>query len=288
VALRLVANLWALTKPEINLLIAITVLVSFVVARHGLSAASIPLAINAVIGTLFVSSGGGALNQFMERRFDSRMRRTARRPLVMGTVTPRSAVLFGMATSITGLLYLGLWVNLLSMVIACLALAIYGAAYTPLKRVTPLCTLVGAISGAAPPLIGWAGATGTLNCEVWPLYSMVLLWQFPHFMAIAWMYRDDYARAGYRVLPGYKSRRRFAALHAAIPAALLMPVALIPWVEKQAGSLYLIGVTLLGLGFVWRSLRFSLKTTNQAARQLLIASVIYLPITFILLLLDKQ
>jgi len=193
-----------------------------------------------------------------------------------------------MATSITGLLYLGLWVNLLSMVIACLALAIYGAAYTPLKRVTPLCTLVGAISGAAPPLIGWAGATGTLNCEVWPLYSMVLLWQFPHFMAIAWMYRDDYARAGYRVLPGYKSRRRFAALHAAIPAALLMPVALIPWVEKQAGSLYLIGVTLLGLGFVWRSLRFSLKMTNQAARQLLIASVIYLPITFILLLLDKQ
>ncbi|MGD0891423.1 MAG: heme o synthase [Terracidiphilus sp.] len=286
--MRLVANLWALTKPEINLLIAITVLVSFVVARHGLSAASIPLAINAVIGTLFVSSGGGALNQFMERRFDSRMRRTARRPLVMGTVTPRSAVLFGMATSITGLLYLGLWVNLLSMVIACLALAIYGAAYTPLKRVTPLCTLVGAISGAAPPLIGWAGATGTLNCEVWPLYSMVLLWQFPHFMAIAWMYRDDYARAGYRVLPGYKSRRRFAALHAAIPAALLMPVALIPWVEKQAGSLYLIGVTLLGLGFVWRSLRFSLKMTNQAARQLLIASVIYLPITFILLLLDKQ
>jgi heme o synthase len=208
--------------------------------------------------------------------------------VVMGRVAPRSALLFGTTASILGLLYLDLWVNPLSMVIASLALVIYVVAYTPLKRVSPLCTLVGAISGAAPPLIGWAGASGTLDGGAWPLYALLFLWQFPHFMAIAWMYRDDYARAGYRVLPGYKERQLFAALQAAIPAALLIPVTLIPWIDREAGNVYLAGAILLGFGFAFLAFRFGLKTTNLAARHLLFASIIYLPITLVLLLLDKR
>ena len=286
--LRFVADLWALTKPEINLLIAITVLVSFMVARHDFWLLSIVPAVSAMVGTLLVSSGAAALNQLLERGFDSRMRRTGRRPLVAGSVTPRSALVFGATTSILGLLYLALWVNLLSMVIAGLTFLFYLLAYTPLKRITPLCTLVGAIPGAAPPLIGWAAATGTLDRRAFALYALLYLWQFPHFMAIAWMYRDDYERAGYRVLPGYKERRLFAALQALIPAALLIPVSLVPWIGNQAGNVYLAVAIFLGLGFAWLTLRFSLRATNVTARQLLFASIVYLPTVFIFLLMDKR
>jgi protoheme IX farnesyltransferase len=286
--LRFVADIWALTKPEINFLIAITVLASFLVAHQGSHLPSILPVFNTVMGTLLVSSGAAALNQFMERRFDSRMRRTARRPVVMGRVTPRSAFLFGTTVSILGLFYLGLWVNPLSMVVASIALAIYVVAYTPLKRETPLCTLVGAVSGAAPPLIGWAGASGALSRRAWPLYALLFLWQFPHFMAIAWMYRDDYARAGYRVLPGHKERRLFAALQAVIPALLLIPVTLIPWIEREAGNVYLAGAIFLGLGFAGLALRFGLRTTNLTARQLFFASIIHLPLTLVLLLLNNR
>jgi protoheme IX farnesyltransferase len=285
---RFIADLWALTKPEINLLIAITVLVSFLMARQDSGLLSILHAFSAMVGTLFVSSGAAALNQLMERRFDSRMRRTGRRPLVMGSVAPRSALLFGVTISILGLFYLDLCVNQLSMVIAGLTLLTYLFAYTPLKRITPLCTLVGAIPGAASPLIGWSAATGTLDRRAWVLYALLFLWQFPHFMAIAWMYRDDYDRAGYRVLPASKDRRLFAALHTAIPAALLIPLSLVPWITKETGSAYGVGTIVLGLGFAWPALRFGLKATNVAARQLLFASILYLPTVFILLLLDRS
>jgi protoheme IX farnesyltransferase len=280
--------MWALTKPEINLLIAITVLVSFLMACHDAVLRSILPALSATVGTVFVSSGAAALNQFMERRFDSRMRRTGRRPLVMGSMSPRSALLFGATVSILGLLYLEFWVNRLSMLIAGSTLLIYLLAYTPLKRITPLCTLVGAIPGATPPLIGWAAATGTLTREAWALYALLFLWQFPHFMAIAWMYRDDYDRAGYRVLPGSKDRRLFAGLQAAIPAAFLIPLGLIPWIGGEAGNAYAVGTIALGLGFAWLAIRFGLKATNAAARQLLFASILYLPTVFVLLILDRR
>jgi protoheme IX farnesyltransferase len=287
-ALRFVADMWALTKPEINLLIAITVLVSFLVARRDSGWLSIFPALSAMVGTLFVSSGAAALNQFMERRFDSRMRRTGRRPLVMGSVAPHSALLFGATVSILGLLYLDRWVNPLSMLIAGLTSLMYLLAYTPLKRVSPLCTLVGALPGAAPPLIGWAAATGTLNREAWVLYGVLFLWQFPHFMAIAWMYRDDYERAGYRILPRNKDRRLFAAVHATIPAVILIFLSLLPWIGKQAGNLYLGGAIFVGVGFAWLAIRFGLKATNVAARQLLFASIVYLPTVFLFLLLNKR
>lgn len=285
---RFLAGLWALTKPEINFLIAITVLVSFLLAHQGSYLTSVFSVFNAILGTLLVSSGTAALNQFMERRFDSRMRRTARRPLVIGGVTPRTALLFGMTISVLGLVYLDLWANPLSSLITGLTSVMYLAVYTPLKRITPLCTTIGAIPGAAPPLIGWAAATGTLGYGALTLYAMLFLWQFPHFMAIAWMYRDDYDRAGYRVLPRDKGRRLFAALHAIIPAVILIPVSLLPWVEKQAGNNYLWGTILVGAGFAWLAIKFALKSTNMAARRLLLASIVYLPTLFIFLLLTRR
>ena len=287
-ATRFLAGLWALTKPEINFLIAITVLVSFLLAHQGSHLAPVFPVFNAILGTLLVSSGAAALNQFMERRFDSRMRRTARRPLVIGDVTPRTALLFGMTISVLGLIYLDLWANPLSSLIAGLTSVMYLAVYTPLKRITPLCTAIGAIPGAAPPLIGWAAATGTLGHGALTLYAMLFLWQFPHFMAIAWMYRDDYERAGYRVLPSFHERRLFAALQATVPSVLMIPVSLIPAIGNGAGKVYLAGAIALALGFALLSIRFARNTTNLAARQLLFASIMYLPIILVLLLLDRR
>jgi hypothetical protein len=195
----LLASFWALTKPDVNFLIAITVFVGFCLARPAtLETFPYALLINTLIGSLLVASGTGALNQVIERQFDSQMRRTSRRPLVNGRISPVRALQFGILVSLAGVAYLALAVNALSSLISGLTLVSYLAIYTPLKRKTPLCTFVGALPGAAPPLIGWAAASGNLSFESWLLYSMLFLWQFPHFMAIAWMYREDYAHPLHR------------------------------------------------------------------------------------------
>jgi heme O synthase-like polyprenyltransferase len=150
---------------------------------------------------------------------------------------------------------------------------LYLLAYTPLKRISPLCTVIGSVPGAASPLIGWSAAAGRLDRDAWVLYALLLLWQFPHFMAIAWMYREDYDRAGYRVLPGNEGRRRFTALQAAIPVILLIPVSLLPWIGKQDGGIYLGGAICLGVTFAWLALRFGVKTTNVAARQAVLVNI---------------
>lgn len=287
-AYRFIADLWELTKPEINLLIAIAVIVGFLMARRDAGLLTALQAIRVTAGTLLVSSGAAALNQFLERHFDSRMRRTGRRPLVTGRIAPLHAALLGIAMSILGLVSLALWANRLSMFIAAATLLLYLLAYTPLKRISPLCTLIGSIPGAASPLIGWSAEAGRLDGNAWVLYALLLLWQFPHFMAIAWMYRDDYDRAGYRVLPGNESRRRFTALQAVIPAILLIPVSLVPWIGKCEGAVYLGGAICLGVTFAWLALRFATKATNVAARHLLFSSIVYLPALLLLLLLNKR
>ena len=284
---RLLASYWALTKPDVNLLIAIAVFASFCLARsYTLQSFPFALLIHTLFGTLLVASGTGALNQVFERRFDSQMRRTSRRPLVTGDISPASALWFGIVVPVGGVAYLALAVNSLSSLIAGLTLVSYLALYTPLKRKTPMCTFVGALPGAAPPLIGWAAAAGHLSVEAWLLYSMLFLWQFPHFMAIAWMYREDYDRAGYHVLPP-RNRHRFVALQCAVPAALLVPISLIPAVIGDEGRLYLVGATLLGLIFLYYAARLAFGRANVIARQLLLASIIYLPTVFLLLLVDR-
>src|SRR6201987_1841557 len=205
------SDYWALTKPEVNFLILITTGVGFYL---GCGSEGRPFSFlglfNILLGTLLVASGTGTLNQYIERKFDAQMRRTARRPAAAGRLKPAGVLAFGIALAAAGTVYLAAAVNLLASLLAALTLLTYLFLYTPLKRKTPLCVLVGALPGAMQPLIGWAGASGRLTTEAWILYAIVFLWQFPHFMAIAWMYREDYDRAGYLVLP--KSNARISLL----------------------------------------------------------------------------
>jgi heme o synthase len=208
-----VADYWALTKPEVNFLIAIATFAGFDLGYPSRSG-HFPflLLIHTLLGTLLVASGTGTLNQYIERRFDAQMRRTARRPLASGRMKASSALWFGVFLSAAGAAYLAAAANALASLLAVLTLVSYLFLYTPLKRKTPLCTLVGALPGATPPLIGYAAATGSLSMDAWVLYVVLFLWQFPHFMAIAWMYREDYDRAGYFVLPPAQPKATFVTL----------------------------------------------------------------------------
>jgi protoheme IX farnesyltransferase len=284
----ILADYWALTKPEVNFLILITTFAGFYLAR-GAGWRDFPfwLSINALLGTLLVASGTGTLNQYIERRFDAQMRRTARRPLAAGRLKPAAVLWFGLALSAVGSLYLALAVNILASLLTMATLLAYLFFYTPLKRKTPLCTLVGAFPGAMPPLIGWAAASGKLDFQAWTLYAVLFLWQFPHFMAIAWMYREDYARAGYLVLPPDGSARaRSVNLQTVLPLLALVPLSLLPGSMGET-KLYFIGALLLGAGFVFCAAQFALRKSNAAARRLLAASIIYLPALFVAMLLAR-
>jgi heme o synthase len=281
-----VRDYWALTKPEVNFLIVITTCVSFYLASSPGATRTLTM-IHTLVGTLLVASGAATLNQFLERSFDAKMRRTARRPLAAGRLSPLNVLGFGIALSVAGALYLAA-LNRLTALLAVLTLLGYLFLYTPLKRKTPLCTLVGAFPGAVPPLIGWAAARGRLDPEAWALYLIVFLWQFPHFMAIAWMYRDDYLRAGYQVLPAQRSRARFVTWQSFVFSLALVPVALIPSVAGDSGAVYSVGAALLSLAFLYFSERFAFHRSNITARQLLFSSILYLPVLFTLLVLDKK
>jgi protoheme IX farnesyltransferase len=278
------ANYWALTKPEVNFLVLVATFVGFRLASE---AAPALILIHTLVGTLLVASGAATLNQVIERSFDAQMRRTSRRPLAAGNLRPSYALWFGISLSVFGALYL-LAINTLTAMLAAAALLSYLLLYTPLKRKTPLCMLVGAFPGAVPPLIGCAAARGRLDPEAWVLYFIVFLWQFPHFMSIAWMYRADYSRAGYQVLPTGKSQDRFVTWQSFAFALALVPVALLPTVMRGSGIVYAFGAALLSLAFLYSSARFAFHRSNVAARQLLIASIFYLPLLFTLLLLDKK
>ena len=283
-----IAGFWALTKPEVNLLVAITVCIAFCVAtpkdiRHF----PVVALLNVLLGTVLIAGGSGALNQYIERRFDARMRRTSRRPLAAGNLKPVAALCFGLLLSVLGALYLAIAVNALAALLAVLASAAYLFVYTPLKRITPLCTLMGAFPGAVPPLIGWAAATGRLSIEAWLLYSILFLWQFPHFMAIAWIYRKDYARAGYRILPRRIAKTPFVMWQMLLPLLVAIPVSLVPTLLGYAGWIYDSGALLLSSLFLCCGVNLAIRRTNCAARRLLVASIAYLPTILVLLMLDR-
>jgi heme o synthase len=282
------ADYWALTKPEVNFLIAITTLVGFYL---GLPAPAHPfpflLLIHTVLGTLLVAAGTATLNQYIERRFDAEMRRTARRPLAAGRLEPGSALRFGIFLSCAGVVYLAVAASALASILAALTLVSYLFVYTPLKRRTPLCTLAGAFPGAMPPLIGWAAASGKLSLEAWLLYGIVFLWQFPHFMAIAWMYREDYARAGYLVLPFGQRRSSFMVWQTLAPCLALAPLSLTPALVDSVRPLYIVGVLILSSCFFYYAARLAVHRSNAVARRLLFASILYLPTLFLMMTLDK-
>jgi protoheme IX farnesyltransferase len=234
-----------------------------------------------------VASGTATLNQYVERRFDAQMRRTKRRPLAAGRIEPSHALWFGITLSVSGAIYLAAAVNLLASLLAVLTLLSYLLIYTPLKRKTPLCTLVGAFPGAVPPLIGWAAASGTLSLEAWVLYGLVFLWQFPHFMAIAWMYREDYLRAGYVVLPHGERRNSLMGLQAVLPSFGLVTLSFAPMLLGKEGLVYMLGALFFSSCFLYYAGQLAVRKTSDAARRLLLASILYLPIVFVVLVLDR-
>ncbi|HTS70307.1 MAG TPA: heme o synthase [Terriglobia bacterium] len=277
---------WTLTKPEVNFLIVVTSMAGFYLGSPA-GGFRLLLLVHTILGTLLVASGTATLNQYMERLYDARMRRTACRPLPAGRLAPGRALWFGILLSLAGGAYLALAVNWLASALACFTLLTYLLLYTPLKRKTPLCTLIGAFPGAMPPLIGWAGARGRLGTEAWVLYAILFLWQFPHFLSIAWMYREDYDRAGYQMLPSGAHRGSSMAWQVVLFSLALLIVSLVPTFLGFEGNVYFLGTLLLGLGFLFYGTRLALDRSNSLARRLVLASVIYLPLVWTLMVLDK-
>lgn len=276
---------YTLTKPEVNLLILMTTSAGYFLGRTGaLHWAGL---LNTVLGTLFVASGTATLNQYMERRFDAEMRRTANRPLPAGRVSAAEALWFGLALSVVGGAYLFLTVNLLTAVLAVSTLLSYLLIYTPLKRKTPLCTLLGAFPGAMPTLIGWAGAANSLNREAWFLFAVLFLWQFPHFLAIALMYREDYARAGYQMLPAFDSDGRFTRYEIVAFTVVLVVTTFLPALNSGHNLVYALGVVSSGAFFFYYTAKIFAENSRKAAARVVHASVVYLPVVLALMVFCK-
>lgn len=283
-----------LTKPRITWLILMSTGIGYF---YGLPAAAtwweflknIPLLslIHTVVGTGLIASGTAALNQWYEREADRHMRRTMMRPLPSGKISSRGALAFGIALSLAGFLELWLGVNLLSAAIGAFTLASYLFLYTPLKQRTWWSTTIGAIPGAMPPMIGFAAAAGTITRESWVLAAILFLWQFPHFYSIAWMYKEDYARAGIRMLPVVEPDCRSTARQIVLYGLALIPVSLAPSLLGMTGRLYFAGALLLGLWFLYSGVRVARDRTPLRARAVLIASVLYLPLIYGLMLVDR-
>jgi protoheme IX farnesyltransferase len=279
------ADYLALTKPRLNLLVIVTAAVGYYLGagRH----LDVWTMIHTIGGTALVAGGSAAFNQLWERRVDALMERTRQRPLAGGRLSPREAFWFASALSVAGLLWLALATNWLATGLALLTLLIYVVLYTPLKLVTSFSTVVGAIPGALPPMIGWVAATNALSREGWILFAIVFFWQMPHFLAIAWLCREDYSRAGFPLLPVIEPNGRSTAYHVATYASALIPVSLTPALTGMAGPTYFLVALLLGLGFLYFSLRFAFTRTRRDARSLFLASITYLPLLLGALLFDR-
>lgn len=274
-----------LTKPRITFLVSLTAAAGFCMgSRDGIDYLTL---LNLSVGIALLSSGLSALNQYMERNLDGLMRRTQARPLPAGKLSPLEAAMFGAALSIIATIYLTLLINGLAALLGLATLAGYLFVYTPLKTKTTLSTVFGAFPGAMPPLIGWVAARGEISVEAWILFAILFLWQFPHFLAIAWMYRDDYARAGIKMLPVVEPEGKVTGQQIVIYTLLLIPVSLLPAVVGITGSVYLVGAAVLGIGFLFFSAKAAFVRTTLQARRLLLASVLYLPALFALMVLNR-
>jgi heme o synthase len=275
---------YTLTKPEVNLLILMTTSAGYYLASRG------PLKvgglISTLVGTLLVASGTATLNQWMERVWDGQMRRTAKRPLPSGRISSREALVFGILLSIGGGIYLAVAVNVLSSLLAISTLLSYLFIYTPLKRKTPLCTMIGAFPGAMPTLIGWAGAGTAIDRQALLLFGVLFLWQFPHFLAIALMYRDDYSRAGYRMLPSFDHDSHFTRAEILIFTLALIAITLLPF--SGAGALYFVGMLLPGLFLLYYVVKLMNSTSRTAPSRLLHASVLYLPVVLAVMMVHRH
>jgi heme o synthase len=279
------ADFVALMKPRVNLLVVATTFGGYYLGAGG--AMDAVRLLNTVTGTFLVAAGAAVLNQIYERDTDAMMLRTRRRPLPSGRVQPAAAALFAIVLTSVGLAELGIGANPLASAVALVTLVTYVGVYTPLKRHTSLATLVGGIPGGLPPVIGWVAARGTLSLEAWVLFAIVFLWQMPHFLAIAWMCREDYARAGFPMLPVVEPDGRSTAAQVVLYAAVLIPVSLLPSALGLAGHIYFVSALVLGILFLALGLRFARRRERGTARALFLGSVVYLPVLGTAMLLDR-
>ena len=263
----------------------LTTLVGFYLGWQG--AMNFALMFHALLGTALVASGAAALNQLLEREHDAKMRRTASRPLPSGRLQPTTVAIFGGACSVAGLVYLAVLVNPLTSVIGAVTSISYLFIYTPLKRVTWTNTLVGAVPGALPPLMGWTAARNELGGEGWALFAILAFWQLPHFFAIAWLYRDEYAKAGFVMLPNIDPEGTRTAQQSVSNTIALVFASLFPYALGMSGKTYLVAALILGAGFLFCALQFSRQLSRLRAKQLFFASIIYLPLLLVALVFDK-
>ena len=274
-----------LTKPRVSLMVLVTMFVGFYLgSEHG---AGYLRLIETLIGTALAAGGTLALNQFLERRADALMARTRHRPLPDGRMQPTEALLFGVGLTAAGLLILALTVNALSALVTASIVGSYLFIYTPLKQRSSLCGIVGAVPGALPPVIGWTAATGGLSIEAWVLFAIMFLWQIPHTLAIARLYRDDFAKAGIRFLPVVESDGWTTGRQVITHSLALLVVSLLPTLLGLAGTVYFLAALLLGSGFLWYGIGLAISQSLAAARRLLLASLIYLPLLLVVMALDR-
>lgn len=274
-----------LVKARLTVLVLLTTLVGFYLGFRG--PVNYLLMFHTLLGTGLVAGGAAALNQLLEREHDAKMRRTKDRPLPSGRLQPATVMVFGGVCACAGLLYLALGVNLTTSVIGAVSLLSYLFIYTPLKRVTWLNTAVGAIPGALPPLMGWTAARGELTGEGWTLFAILAFWQLPHFLAIAWIYRDEYAKAGFVMLPVIDPDGHRTARQAVSHTLGLLPISLCPFLFGMTGPVYLVGALVLGLAFLWFAIQFARQLTVVRARQLFYVSILYLPLLLSVMVWDK-
>jgi protoheme IX farnesyltransferase len=276
-----------LTKPRITVFILMSTAIGFLCGSHyGVGWTAWTL-LHTVIGTALIASGTAALNQWYERDADAKMNRTRLRPIPSGRLTSRQAFIFGVALSVVGFIELWLGANRLTALLGLFTLVSYLFVYTPLKQRSPHSTTIGAIPGAMPPLIGFAAASGMLNTQAWILYAILFLWQFPHFYAIAMMYREDYGRAGIRMLPVVEPDGDSTIRNILLTSVVLIPISLLPTFMSMAGYYYFAGALALGLYFLYAGTRAAFDRTRPRARAVLLASVVYLPCLYGLLVLDR-
>ena len=274
-----------LVKARLTLLVLLTTCVGFYLGERG--AVNGLLMFHTLFGTALVAGGAAALNQLLEREHDAKMRRTAGRPLPSGRMQPTTVAIFGGICSVAGLVYLAVIVNLLTSVLGAVTSISYLFIYTPLKRVSWVNTLVGAIPGALPPLMGWTAARNELSGEGWTLFAILAFWQIPHFMAIAWLYREEYAKAGFVMLPNVDSDGSRTGYQSVGNTLALLIASLCPFLLKLNGMVYLFAALVLGAAYFWTAVRFARQLDTKRARQLFLASIIYLPLLLLAMVCDK-
>jgi protoheme IX farnesyltransferase len=280
------ADLMTLTKPGITVMVSITAAVGFYVASQ--SAFDWRIFLHLAVGTLLSSAGAAAFNMLMERKLDALMDRTKARPLATGRMAPAEAAVFGSVLCAAGLLWLALGVNLLTSALSAATMVSYLALYTPLKRKSSVCTLVGAIPGALPPVMGWAAARGSVDAGAWVLFLILFFWQLPHFLALAWMYREDYAKAGFPMLPVEEPTGASTGRQVVLQTLALLVVSFLPYGFDLAGDGYLVAALILGAGFLGFGVAFAVVRSRERATRLFLASITYLPLLLGALALLKR